>query len=296
MNILRPTGFDSYIGQETVKKNLKVIADKMCSVGESLLDHTLLCGPSGLGKTSLARIFVKEATGMSLKSEFIGSRISSPDVFDNFMYKYLHGQSIFIDEIHALPGKVEEALYEAMEDFTWQNKAISPFAVIGATTKEGFLSKPLHDRFTIIETLDFYIIEDLKKIIHRSSEILGIEVAGEAEEEIARRSRGTPRMANQLLKRLVNYAINNQISLVLARSALNDIGIDAYGLDRNDRAIIKALKKNGAMGLDSLASIVNEDVSTIETLREPYLVAAGFVQRTPRGRELTEEGKQKAGE
>jgi len=290
MNILRPTGFDSYLGQEQVKNNLKIIAASVRK-GFDPLGHTLLCGPAGVGKTSLSRIFVKEATGMPIRTESVGPHITCPNDLDNFMMKHGLDESIFIDEIHALPKRVEEALYEAMEDFKWKDQKINPFTVIGATTREGLLTKPLLSRFSIIETLSLYSIDELVQIVHRSSEIMNVKVSSEAEQEIARRSRGTPRMANQLLKRVNYYAVNKVITLDITSKALDDIGIDSQGLDKIDRVILKAIAKNGPIGIDSLASIVNEDLTTVEILREPYLVAAELVQRTSSGRIVTEKAK-----
>jgi len=289
MKELKPAGLGSYIGQERVKKNIEVCietAKKRSLINP--LDHILLCGPAGTGKTSLAEVIAKELYAPVYKH--MGPRIDKIAKLDFFGEIEL-GSIVFIDEIHALPNKVEEALYEPMDNFTWNGKKIQPFTLIGATTKEGYLNKPLHSRFTIIETLELYSTGDLYGILKRSADLMKLKLDDKAAVAIAKRSRGTPRMANQLLKRVSYYGVD--ITSDVARKAMDNIGIDGFGCDRIDRDIVKMIHKsfnNGPVGIDSLANLLDEDIDTIEILREPHLVKIGFIQRTERGRVLTSRG------
>ncbi len=290
MNKLRPKKFDSYLGQKKVKENLQVVV-KAAQQSTGPLDHILLCGSPGTGKTSLAHVIGAEY-GHAIVAELLGSRITSISDLDGLLSIRPH-DIIFIDEIHALPPKVEEALYEAMEDFKWNGQSIQPFTLIGATTKEGWLSKPMHARFTIIETLDLYSDAELLEILDRSALALEIGLSYEAAQAIAKRSRGTPRLANQYLKRVSNYAENGSISKDIAHKALKSIGIDVFGLDRVDREILQIMCdvfKSGPVGVQALATTMGEEPETIEVLREPYLLKIGFISRGPRGRSLTARG------
>ncbi len=289
MGILSPSGLGSYIGQEKVKKNITVCIE--ASKKRPLttpLDHILFAGPSGTGKTSMAEVIAKELYVPVEK--FMGPRLDNISKLD-FLCDIELGTIVFIDEIHALPRKVEEALYDPMDNFKWNGKDIMPFTLIGATTREGYLSKPLHSRFTIIETLELYSNSELFGILKRSAELMKVKLEDKAAMAIAKRSRGTPRMANQLLKRVGYYG--KDITSAVAKEAMDNIGIDEYGCDRVDRSIIKTIHKsfgNGPVGIDSLASILGEDIDTIEILREPHLVKIGFIQRSDRGRILTPRG------
>jgi len=251
------------------------------------IDHMLLCGPPGLGKTSLAELVAAELDQPIVK--LMGPQLNDVDSLD-VLQDIDPWTFVFIDEIHALPSKVEEALYEPMDEFRWKGSRINSFTLIGATTKEGLLSKPLRSRFTIAETLTLYSVEDLIQIVKRSATILKLSIDDKALEVIARRSRGTPRIANQLLKRISYYSA--RIDEIIALEALDSIGVDQFGLEMLDRTILNTISKSfgdGPVGIDSLATVVNEDVATIES-REPYLVTVGFVQRTGKGRILTTNG------
>ena len=290
MNI-SPSSFDEYIGQGPVKKNLQVILDqKHDNYNFSLppMEHVLLSGPSGLGKTSLAEILAKSLHRPLTKK--MGSQLRSPEDLNFLAGEREPWSFVFIDEIHALPLRVEEALYEAMDEFKWKGEEISSFTLIGATTKEGELSKPLRSRFTIAETLEPYSIEDIRKIIKRSATILKLAIDDNAVEAIATRSRGVARIANQLLKRVGHYSSN--ITASTAQEALDNLRIDKYGLEMLDRSLLKTMRDNfdGPVGIDSLAAVAGEDISTVEA-REPYLVKVGFVKRTRKGRVLTAIGE-----
>lgn len=285
---LAPPRLDDYIGQGRVKANLRTILSSVRrkSIYDSPLDHILFSGPPGLGKTALAELIATEVGRPIVKLMGPQLKLESLSVLTSIR----PWTFVFIDEIHALPTKVEEALYEPMDTFKWAGSPINSFTLIGATTKEGLLSKPLRSRFTIAETLTLYSVEDLSKIICRSATILNLSIDDKAVEAIARRSRGTPRIANQLLKRVSYYS--SQIDSSIAQNALDSIGVDQFGLEMLDRCILKTIAKDfagGPVGIDSLAAVANEDVATVES-REQYLVTVGFVQRTGKGRVLTASG------
>jgi Holliday junction DNA helicase RuvB len=285
---LSPPTLDDYIGQRQLKINLRTIFASLEKrlIFDDPMDHTLLSGPPGLGKTSLAEIIAQELQCPIIKLMGPQLNINSLDVLKNI----LPWTFVFIDEIHALPIKVEEALYEPIDDRKWKGQSINKFTLIGATTKEGLVSKPLRSRFTIAETLTPYSINDLNEIISRSATIMKLSIDDKAVEAIAKRSRGTPRVANQLLKRLSYYSAN--ITASLAQDALDSLGVDEFGLEMLDRNILTTILQSfggGPVGIDSLSSVTNEDVATIEA-REPYLVNVGFVQRTGKGRVLTASG------
>ena len=298
-NSLRPTSFDEYIGQSKVKESLSVYIKAAKSRKESL-DHVLLYGPPGLGKTTLSHIIANE-----LGSQFkvtSGPAIEHAADLAAILTNLNQNDVLFIDEIHRLNKSVEEILYPAMEDFALDfivgkgpsarnmRLKIKPFTLIGATTRAGMLTNPLRDRFGIISRLELYSADDLKVIIDRSAKILGVEIAPEASMEIAKRSRGTPRIANRLLKRVRDYAeIQGQgkVTLEIAEKTLKIMEIDELGLDLIDRKILLAIIDKfggGPVGLDTLAATISEDATTIEDVYEPYLLQLGFISRTPRGR------------
>ena len=298
-NILRPKKLDEYFGQTKVKENMKVYIEAAKKRGEPL-DHVLLYGPPGLGKTTLANIIsnemnsnIKITSGPAIeKAGDLAALLTSLSQFD----------VLFIDEIHRLNKNVEEILYPALEDFnldiiigkgpTAKSIRINlpKFTLIGATTRVGSLTTPLRDRFGIVERLELYDVEDLSVIIKRSASILNIKIDDEATIEIARRSRGTPRIANRLLKRVRDYASvlgNGEITLEIAKVSLNKLDIDSMGLDAIDKKILDTLinKYHGrAVGVDALATTLGEEVATIEDVYEPYLIQIGFISRTTRGR------------
>ncbi len=298
-NSLRPTSFDEYIGQSKVKESLSVYIKAAKSRKESL-DHVLLYGPPGLGKTTLSHIIANE-----LGSQFkvtSGPAIEHAADLAAILTNLNQNDVLFIDEIHRLNKTVEEILYPAMEDFALDfivgkgpsarnmRLKIKPFTLIGATTRAGMLTNPLRDRFGIICRLELYSPEELKVIIDRSAKILGVEIVPEASMEIAKRSRGTPRIANRLLKRVRDYAdIQGQgrVTLEIAEKTLKIMEIDELGLDLIDRKILLSIIDKfggGPVGLDTLAATISEDATTIEDVYEPYLLQLGFISRTPRGR------------
>lgn len=298
-NSLRPTSFDEYIGQPKVKESLDVYIKAAKSRKESL-DHVLLYGPPGLGKTTLSHIIANE-----LGSQFkvtSGPAIEHAADLAAILTNLNQNDVLFIDEIHRLNKTVEEILYPAMEDFALDfivgkgpsarnmRLKIKPFTLIGATTRAGMLTNPLRDRFGIICRLELYSTEDLTIIVNRSAKILGVEIAPEASTEIARRSRGTPRIANRLLKRVRDYADiqgTGKVTLEIAEKTLKIMEIDELGLDMIDRKILLSIIDKfggGPVGLDTLAATISEDATTIEDVYEPYLLQLGFISRTPRGR------------
>ena len=298
-NSLRPASLDEYIGQDKVKENMKIYIEAAKKRGEPL-DHCLFYGPPGLGKTTISTI-IANAMHSNIKITS-GPAIEKPGDLAAILTSLSEYDVLFIDEIHRLSKSVEEILYPALEDFTLDivigkgpsSKSIRldlpKFTLIGATTKAGSLTTPLRDRFGIIHRLELYSIEDLSTIVKRSSKILNIEIEKEAAVEIARRSRGTPRIANRLLKRVRDYAMvlgNGKIDLKIAKHALNKLEIDELGLDEIDRKLLESMiiQYGGRpVGIEALAVTIGEEVDTIEDVYEPYLIQIGFIARTLRGR------------
>jgi len=299
---LRPKSLNEYIGQTKVKENMKVYIDAALKRNEPL-DHCLFYGPPGLGKTTLSNIIAREM-GSKIKITS-GPAIEKPGDLAAILTSLSEKDVLFIDEIHRLNRSVEEILYPALEDFSLdivlgkgpEAKSIRidlpKFTLIGATTRAGSLSTPLRDRFGIVERLELYSNEDLSTIVKRSSDILEINIDNESAFEIAKRSRGTPRIANRLLKRVRDYAIvmgNGRATIDITKMALNKLDIDELGLDNLDKTILETIiykYKGGPVGLDTLAATVNEEVDTIQDVYEPYLMQIGFLARTARGRTVT---------
>ena len=298
-NSLRPQTLDEYIGQNKVKENMKIYIEAAKKRGESL-DHCLFYGPPGLGKTTISNIISNEMnSNIKITS---GPAITKPGDLAAILTNLSEFDVLFIDEIHRLNKNVEEILYPALEDFTLDiilgkgpsarsiRIDLPKFTLIGATTKAGSLTTPLRDRFGIIHKLELYETEDLKTIVKRSSKILGVEIDEEAAREIAMRSRGTPRIANRLLKRVRDYASvlgDGTITLKITKLALNKLEIDELGLDETDRKILDVMISGYGgrpVGIETLATTLGEEIDTIEDVYEPYLVQIGFISRTPRGR------------
>lgn len=300
---LRPQRLGEYIGQEKIKSNLKVYIDAAKGRGETL-DHVLFYGPPGLGKTTLSGIIANEM-GVNMKVTS-GPAIEKPGEMAAILNNLQEGDVLFVDEIHRLNRQVEEVLYPAMEDFAIDimlGKEASArsirldlphFTLVGATTRAGLLTAPLRDRFGVVQKLEFYTPEELKVIVERSAKVLGVEIDASGALEIARRSRGTPRLANRLLKRVRDFAqvkYDGVITREVADFALDILDVDKTGLDNNDRNILLTIIEKfggGPVGLDTLAAALGEDAGTLEDVYEPYLLMKGFLNRTPRGRVATE--------
>ena len=300
---LRPQTLDDYIGQQKAKENLKIYIEAAKARGESL-DHVLFYGPPGLGKTTLAGIIANEmGTHMKVTS---GPAIGKPGEMAAILSNLQEGDVLFVDEIHRLNRQVEEVLYPAMEDYAIDimigkgatarsiRLDLPKFTLVGATTRAGLLSAPLRDRFGVVHHLEFYTVEELKTIILHSALTLGVEIDEEGAYEMARRSRGTPRLANRLLKRVRDFAqvkYDGRISKEVASFALDLLEVDKMGLDQNDRNTLMTMIgkfAGGPVGLDTLAAAIGEDAGTIEDVYEPYLVKNGLINRTPKGRVVTE--------
>ncbi len=299
---IRPKTMDEYIGQEKVKESLKIYIDAALQRHEAL-DHCLLYGPPGLGKTTLASIIANEM-GVNIRVTS-GPAIEKPMDLAAILTNLGPHDVLFIDEIHRLSRAVEEILYPAMEDYSLDiiigkgpsaqsvRLSLPPFTLVGATTRAGLLSAPLRDRFGVISRLELYTKEDLTTIVTRSAQIMNVDIAKEGAAEIASRSRGTPRIANRLLRRVRDFAqvcADGQITKEVADKALKMLEIDNLGLDATDKKMITSIINTfggGPVGLDTLAATIGEDSSTIEDVYEPYLLQLGFINRTPRGRCVT---------
>jgi len=300
---LRPQFLNEYIGQEKIRKNLKVYIDAAKFRNESL-DHVLFYGPPGLGKTTLCNIIANEM-GTNLKVTS-GPAIEKPGDMAAILNNLNEGDVLFVDEIHRLNRQVEEVLYPAMEDFVIDivigkdagarsiRLDLPKFTLVGATTRAGLLTAPLRDRFGVVQKLEFYNTDELKEIVRRSATVLGVEIDENGAIEIARRSRGTPRLANRLLKRVRDFAqvkYNGIIDRGVADFALDTLDVDKLGLDNNDRMILLTIIEKfggGPVGLNTLSAAIGEDAGTLEEVYEPYLLMNGLINRTPGGRVTTE--------
>jgi holliday junction DNA helicase RuvB len=307
---LRPRSLEEFVGQERVKEQLAIALEAAKGRGEAL-DHVLLAGPPGLGKTSLAYI-VREELGAGLRS-VAGPALERKGDMAAILTSLEERDVLFVDEIHRLNRAVEEILYPALEDFrldivVGQGPAartltldLPHFTLVGATTRTGLLTTPLRDRFGMTYRLEHYEPSELARIVRRSARILGVEIAGEASEEIARRARGTPRVANRILRRIRDVAEvrhDGAVTLEVAREALVLLEVDEHGLERADRELLAAIAHKfdgGPVGLSTLAVALGEEQDTIEDVYEPYLLQLGLIQRTPRGRVVTEAGRKRAG-
>lgn len=299
---LRPQKLDDFIGQKNAKDNLKVFIEAAKLRGEPL-DHVLFYGPPGLGKTTLAGIIANEM-GTHLKVTS-GPAIEKPGEMAAILNNLQEGDVLFVDEIHRLNRQVEEVLYPAMEDYEIDimigkgatarsiRLELPKFTLVGATTRAGLLSAPLRDRFGVVSHLEFYSVKELETIIIRSASVLNVDIDTKGAHELARRSRGTPRLANRLLKRVRDFAqvkYDGRITGEVADYALNLLDVDKDGLDRNDRLILQTIIGKfggGPVGIETLAASIGEDSGTLEDVYEPYLIQNGFINRTPRGRVAT---------
>ena len=307
---LRPKALEDFSGQPRIVDNLKIFITAAKQRGEAL-DHVLLHGPPGLGKTTLSHIISNELeTGLKMSS---GPVLEKPGDLAGLLTNLNEGDVLFIDEIHRLNTVVEEYLYSAMEDYRIDimidsgpnarsiQITLNPFTLVGATTRMGLLTAPMRARFGINCHLDYYDVETLKRIIHRSASILSLEILDEGASEIARRSRGTPRIANALLRRVRDFAQvkgDGRITLEISKIALEALNVDEYGLDEMDNKILSTIIqkfKGGPVGISTIATAIGEEAGTIEEVHEPFLIMEGFLHRTPRGREATEKAYQHLG-
>lgn len=309
-NTIRPETISEYIGQSEVKENIKVFVEA-AKIRNEVLDHVLLYGPPGLGKTTLAFIIAHEL-GTHIKTAS-GPSIEKTGDLAAILSSLEPGDVLFIDEIHRMPRYIEEVLYPAMEDFSLdiivgsegntRNIKIDlpPFTLVGATTRAGDLSAPLRDRFGIISKLQFYTTDELCEIVKRTSRVLNMKIEDNAAYELARRSRGTPRIANRLFKRVRDFALvkgNGKIDLAITKEALTRLHIDELGLDKTDHDLLLAIinKFNGGpVGIEALSSSIGEEVTTIEDVYEPYLLQTGLLKRTTRGRMVTDKAYEALG-